>query len=115
MAQCYRAADLTIVPSEVETFGRVAAESLCCGTPVVAFATGGLTDIVKPGTSGWLVPTGDIEALAQAIRHAFQNRDELDQIRRICAPWAARAFATRSIAEQYVRVYRSAVARISRK
>jgi glycosyltransferase involved in cell wall biosynthesis len=110
MAQCYRAADLTIVPSEVETFGRVAAESLCCGTPVVAFATGGLTDIVKPGTSGWLVPTGDIEALAKAIQQVFQNRGELNQIRRTCAPWAATQFATQEIAEQYVRVYREAIA-----
>jgi glycosyltransferase involved in cell wall biosynthesis len=110
MAECYRATDLTVVPSEVETFGRVAAESLCCGTPVVAFATGGLTDIVKPGTSGWLVSPGDIEALAQAIHYVFQNRDELDQIRRKCASWAAKAFAPRTIAEQYVQVYREAIA-----
>jgi glycosyltransferase involved in cell wall biosynthesis len=76
----------------------------------VAFATGGLTDIVKPGTSGWLVSPGDIEALAQAIHYVFQNRDELDQIRRKCASWAAKAFAPRTIAEQYVQVYREAIA-----
>ncbi len=110
MAQAYRAADLTVVPSEFETFGRVAAESLLCGTPVVAFATGGLTDVVKPGIGGWLVPSGDMEALAKQIGEIFGNREELARLRQTCAPWAAEMLATRAIAEQYIRVYREAIA-----
>lgn len=110
MARCYRAADITVVPSEFETFGRVAAESLCCGTPVVAFATGGLTDIVRPGISGWLVPTGDVDGLAQTLHHVFENRDELGSLHRDCTRCASAQFSTARIAESYLTVYRTAMA-----
>jgi D-inositol-3-phosphate glycosyltransferase len=41
LADWYRAADLTVVPSYNESFGLVAVESQACGTPVVASAVGG--------------------------------------------------------------------------
>src|SRR5207247_5485743 len=42
LAEWYRAADITVVPSHNESFGLVAVESQACGTPVVAAAVGGL-------------------------------------------------------------------------
>ena len=55
LADWYRAADLTIVPSYSESFGLVALESQACGTPVVATDVGGLTTAVADGYSGMLV------------------------------------------------------------
>lgn len=110
MARCYRAADVTVVPSEYETFGLIGAESLCCGTPVIAFATGGLNDVVTLGRGGWLVPTGDVGALARAIQNCFERPDELTAVRRVCAVAAAAQFATRQTAEDYVRIYRQVLA-----
>ena len=55
LADFYRAADLTIVPSYNESFGLVALESQACGTPVVAAAVGGLPTAVAAGISGELV------------------------------------------------------------
>ena len=55
LANWYRAADLTIVPSYSESFGLVALESQACGTPVVATDVGGLTTTVADGYSGMLV------------------------------------------------------------
>ncbi|MBE3558514.1 MAG: glycosyltransferase [Ktedonobacteraceae bacterium] len=52
----YSAADVTVVPSYHEIFGLVAAESLACGTPVVATRAGGLATIVRHGETGFLVP-----------------------------------------------------------
>jgi UDP-glucose:tetrahydrobiopterin glucosyltransferase len=49
-----------------EPFGLVAAEAQACGTPVVAFARGGLQDIVIDGITGFLVDPGDIGAAADA-------------------------------------------------
>ena len=55
LADYYRAADVTVVPSYNESFGLVALESQACGTPVVATDVGGLTTTVADGTSGLLV------------------------------------------------------------
>jgi D-inositol-3-phosphate glycosyltransferase len=55
LADWYRAADVTVVPSHSESFGLVALESQACGTPVVAAAVGGLTTAVRDGESGLLV------------------------------------------------------------
>jgi glycosyltransferase involved in cell wall biosynthesis len=109
MAQCYRAADITLVTSEFETFGRVAAESICCGTPVVAFATGGLADIVRPGISGWLVPTGDVDGLVAAIETARATAIERPALLENCSTWAVERFGTRGIVEQYLRVYAATI------
>lgn len=60
-------AQATIVPSRVyETFGFAALESIALGTPVVAFAMGGLTETVAP-TVGRLVPLDDRAGLATAM------------------------------------------------
>jgi glycosyltransferase involved in cell wall biosynthesis len=50
-----------------EPFGMAAAEAQACGTPVVAFRRGGLTEVVEDGISGFLVPPGDLRAAAEAV------------------------------------------------
>lgn len=69
------AADVMAVPSLSEGFGLVALEGAAAGLPVVAFATGGLPDVIADGTSGLLVPTGDEAALAAALARVLADRD----------------------------------------
>ncbi|HVQ18640.1 MAG TPA: D-inositol-3-phosphate glycosyltransferase [Actinomycetes bacterium] len=59
LADWYRAADITVVPSYNESFGLVAVESQACGTPVVAAAVGGLRTAVSDRVSGVLVEGHD--------------------------------------------------------
>ena len=63
LADWYRAADVTVVPSHNESFGLVALESQACGTPVVAAAVGGLRTAVRDGVSGVLVDGHDPQRL----------------------------------------------------
>ena len=67
LADWYRAATATVVPSRSESFGLVAAESQACGTPVVAANVGGLRTIVRHGETGWLVDGHDPAAYAGAL------------------------------------------------
>lgn len=68
LADWYRAATVTVVPSYSESFGLVALESQACGTPVVAAAVGGLPTAVAEGRSGLLVAGHDPDDYAAAIR-----------------------------------------------
>lgn len=60
--------DLFVLPSLEEPFGRVLIEAMAMGKAVVATAAGGVPEIVVEGETGLLVPPGDPEALAAAVR-----------------------------------------------
>lgn len=63
----YQRAIATVMPGLDEGLGLVAVESLLCETPVIAYASGGIVDIVEPDTTGLLVSPGSVEGLAAAI------------------------------------------------
>jgi glycosyltransferase involved in cell wall biosynthesis len=65
--EAYSAADLFVLPSLEDNLPNTMLESLSCSTPVVAFATGGIPDVVIEGETGMLAPTGDSAALGRAI------------------------------------------------
>jgi glycosyltransferase involved in cell wall biosynthesis len=70
----YAVMDVGAVPSLFEGFGLVAVEAMAAARPVVAFATGGLTEIVVDGLSGTLIPRGDCSGLARAVADLLAQR-----------------------------------------
>jgi D-inositol-3-phosphate glycosyltransferase len=79
LADHYRAADVTVVPSHNESFGLVALEAQACGTPVVAAAVGGLRTAVRDGISGVLVDGHDPRDYAAAVRSVLTRRELLSR------------------------------------
>jgi glycogen(starch) synthase len=68
------ASEVVAVPSVVEeAFGLTALEGMAAGRPVVAFASGGLPELVCHGETGILVPKGDVAGLASAIRRLLAD------------------------------------------
>ena len=67
------AADVFVLPSRSEAFPNGAIEAMAAGLPVVASAVGGLLDLIEPDRTGLLVPAGDAEALAAALRRLFSD------------------------------------------
>ena len=69
----YNAADVFIAPSLAESFGYVILESLCCGTPVVAFNVGGIPDLIVHKENGYLAKYKDADDLAKGIEFCIEN------------------------------------------
>jgi glycosyltransferase involved in cell wall biosynthesis len=67
--------DVAVQPSHEEAFGIAALEAMACGLPVVASAVGGLTELVVDEQTGFLVPPGDVAALAAGLGRIAANPD----------------------------------------
>ncbi len=63
---------LLVTSRWVEAFGNVLIEALACGVPVIAYARGGPTEIVRHGQTGWLVEPDSIPGLVDAIQKLGQ-------------------------------------------
>jgi glycosyltransferase involved in cell wall biosynthesis len=80
LALVYSAADVIVVPSLQEAFGLTAAESLACGTPVVAFAATGLRDIVNHQQNGYLAQPFEVQDLATGLIWVLEDADRHDKL-----------------------------------
>jgi glycosyltransferase involved in cell wall biosynthesis len=67
LLEYYAAADVFALPSSSEAQGIVALEAMACGLPVVASAVGGLLGTIEDGRTGFLVPPGEVPALAERL------------------------------------------------
>ncbi len=108
LADIYRAATLTVVPSYTESFGLVALESQACGTPVVAAAVGGLQTAVADGHSGVVVEGHDPQRWTRVLADLIADDDR----RRALAAGAvnnATRFGWSVTAARLLDVYRDAI------
>jgi D-inositol-3-phosphate glycosyltransferase len=108
LADWYRAADLTVVPSYSESFGLVAIESQACGTPVVATAVGGLPTAVRDGVSGVLVESHAPDDYARVIGDLLTNDERRRALGRGAITHAA-GFSWSATAADMVEVYAEAL------
>jgi glycosyltransferase involved in cell wall biosynthesis len=67
------AIDLVLMPSRSEGLGLAAIEALAAARPVIAFAVGGLPEVVTDGVNGRLVPPGDCQAFAGAVIETLRD------------------------------------------
>jgi D-inositol-3-phosphate glycosyltransferase len=80
LADYYALADICVVPSRTETFGLVALEAQALGTPVVASAVGGLTEIIADGETGILVSERWPDAFAVAIASLLDDAERRERM-----------------------------------
>jgi glycosyltransferase involved in cell wall biosynthesis len=113
MQERYMRATVVAVPSLwPETFNRVGPEALAAGTPVVAYASGGVSEWLRPGVTGIAVPTGDVIAFAEALHEVLHGR-ALSKIVRSTGPAVAAEFGVRNHAQAVVACYEAALAQSS--
>jgi glycosyltransferase involved in cell wall biosynthesis len=105
----YRAATAVVVPSEGEGLGLVAVEAQLCETPVIAFRSGGLPDVVSDGTTGLLTPPGDISALAAAMDAMLTRDDRGASLGKAGRDAALARFSPNVVASHYASIYESVI------
>jgi glycosyltransferase involved in cell wall biosynthesis len=71
----YRNADILVHPSRWESFGITLIEAMSLGLPVVASDVAAIPELIHDGKNGLLVPPGDVDRLASAIRSLIDRKD----------------------------------------
>jgi glycosyltransferase involved in cell wall biosynthesis len=102
----YQRAAAVVIPSLDEGLGLVAVEAQLCETPVVAFASGGLTDIVSDGESGLLTPARDVAALAAALDRVLGDVPLQLALGTTGRTRALATFSPDAVAARYAALYR---------
>jgi glycosyltransferase involved in cell wall biosynthesis len=104
LALAYSAMDAHLVTSQMETFGQVSVEAQACGTPVFAFAVGGVPETLVDGDTGGLVDFGNSRGMADAIL-AANRAGRLEDMGASGARWVRGQFDSREITDQYLALY----------
>lgn len=100
----YSAADVMVVPSLQENLSNAIMESLACGTPVVAFDTGGNVDLIDHLQNGYLATAFEPESLARGIEWVI-NYPEPGLLAKAAREKVEKCFAMDKVARQYEAVY----------
>ena len=104
-ARRLRGADVFAAPSlRGESFGVVLLEAMAAGTPIVASDLEGYRNVARPGVDGLLVPPGDVDALADALRRALTDGPLTAELVESGAARAA-TFSMERLAERYLELY----------
>jgi phosphatidylinositol alpha-mannosyltransferase len=102
-------ADLLCAPSlSGESFGMVLTEAFAAGTPVIASAIAGYSDVVSDGVDGLLVPPGDPQRLAEELQRVHFEPERLQQMGE-AARRSAQRYAWPRVADQVTAVYERAI------
>ncbi len=102
----YSAADVFVLPSRQDNLPNTGIEALACGTPVVAFNTGGMTDIVRHRKTGYLSNPFDTNDMAKGISWVLQNA-KTEGLRESSRTFAIQQFSCSSVAAKYESIYQA--------
>jgi N-acetyl-alpha-D-glucosaminyl L-malate synthase BshA len=97
--------DLMLMPSEDESFGLAALESLACGVPVIGTLNTGLVEVISDGKNGFLRPIGDTAAMASAGMLLLKNASILAEFKRAAHTISHERFNSQKLITEYENYY----------
>ncbi len=102
----YNAADLLVVPSLEDNLPNTIMESLSCGTPVVAFNTGGIPEMVSHLKTGYLAKLKDAEDLAKGMDYILSTPNYIE-IQNNAREKVSTEYSEDIIAKSYTELYQT--------
>ena len=106
LALCYAAADVFVTPSIEDNLPNTVLESLACGTPVVAFTTGGIPDMVKHQQNGYLAAGASPVELAKGLVWVKNHADKA-ALSEAARQTVLTTFSETVVAQQHIQLYQS--------
>lgn len=106
LARLYSLADVCVIPSIQENFPNTVLEAFACGTPCVAFDTGGLSELVRHGQTGYLARPFDTENLARGIAWILDDDDRRQRISAHMRRMVETHFSLDIVSRRYAELYR---------
>ena len=107
LVKLYNAADVLVNPSRMEAFGKVTAEALACGTPVVLYRNTGSAELVEEAV-GAMAENLNLAELTEKTREILQK--EKSHYAQACREAARKKFDMEQRLQDYVQVYESLLA-----
>jgi len=104
---CYDAADIYILPSTEDNFPNTVIESLSCGTPVVGFNVGGVSDIILHKKNGYLARYRSSEDIARGIKWILEDKKRLKKLSENAREKVLKNYTYGIIGTKYLNLYES--------
>lgn len=108
-AIAYSVADIFVLPTRADNLPLVLQESMACGTPSVSFRVGGVTDLVRPGVTGYLAEPEDVNDLRNGIIQLLEDNGLRNSMSQQCREIALKEYTLELQAERYTALYRQAM------
>ncbi|MBC8204371.1 N-acetyl-alpha-D-glucosaminyl L-malate synthase BshA [bacterium] len=102
-------ADLYLQTSQTESFGLSALEAMSCSVPVISSRAGGTPEVVQDGITGYLEDVGDIEAMADKVKHLLGNNTLRAAMGKKARDRVENHFSADKIVDQYEAFYAKAL------
>lgn len=102
----FSASDLVVLPYTKTYQSGVLLSAYAAGRPVVVTDTGGLSEVVVPGSTGYVIPPGDARALAAAILRVLQDPEQMKRMGEEAGHLARTRYSWRNVAGQTENLYR---------
>ena len=97
-----------VLPSLSEGLGRVILEAMACGKPVIGSKVGGIIEVIEEGQTGFLIPPGDVEALAERLTWILTHPEEAGTMGRRAREFARGFFSKDSYVKSYASIFKEA-------
>jgi N-acetyl-alpha-D-glucosaminyl L-malate synthase BshA len=104
------ASDLFLLPSEAESFGMAALEAMASEVPVIGSRAGGMPEVVVEGESGFLLPVGDVDGMADRAIEILSDASLQQRLGRNGRILAEERFNESMIVPQYREFYERVIA-----
>ena len=108
MLRLYQAVDLMLMPTLMDNLPNTIMEAMACGTPCVAFNVGGLSQMIDNETNGYLAEYRNSLDFAHGMARLLTS-PSYAAISRNARAKAVQAYSEKSVAEKYMKIYRSSL------